>query len=183
MEMTQTRVRVCASMENRKKRQMSKQRKKRDIGLIELWPNIFVISSPPTLRRSLNQGLSSLQPVSLCGPQKGGGIKDDPLWVEAMVMVVVVVVVHLLPAITSSILSSIIDVKRIITLARSPFATSDITVNPLMDPNTRPMQNRPQTFTSAFNTNPRLHADLKPGPRVHIRAKEKKKMFSRHLKL
>lgn len=36
-----------------------------------------------------------------------------------------------LPAITSSILSSIIHVRRIITLTRSPFATSDITVNPL----------------------------------------------------
>lgn len=105
------------------------------------------------------------------GPQKGGGIKDEPLWVEAMV----VVVVHLLPAITSSILSSIIDVKRIITLAGSPFATSDITVNPLMDPNTLPMQNRPQTFVSAFNTNLRLHADLKPGPWVHIQETEKKK--------
>lgn len=142
---------------------------KRDLGLIELWPNVFDTSSPPTLSRSLNQGLSSLHTVALCCPQKCGGIKDDLLWVEAMV-----VVVHLLPAITSSILSSIIDVKRIITLAGSPFATSDITVNPWMDPNTHPMQNRPQTFVSAFNTNPRLHADLKLGPRVHIQVKEKK---------
>lgn len=88
-----------------------------------------------------------------------------------------VVLVLLLPAITFSILSSIIDVKRIITLAGSPFATSDITVNPMMDPNTRPMQNRPQTSVSAFNTNPRLHADVKPGPRVHIQEKEENKMF------
>lgn len=41
------------------------------------------------------------------------------------------VCVCVLPAITSSILSSIIHVRRIITLTRSPFATSDITVNPL----------------------------------------------------
>lgn len=46
--------------------------------------------------------------------------------------------------------------KRIITLARSSFATSDITVNPLMNTNTQ-MQNRPQTFVSARNTNTRLH--------------------------
>lgn len=67
-------------------------------------------------------------------------------------MVVVVLVACLLPAFTSSILSSIIDVKRIITFAGSPFVTSDITVNPSMDPNT-PMQSRPQTSMSVPNTN------------------------------
>lgn len=75
--------------------------------------------------------------------------------------------VCLLPAITSFILGSIIHVRRIITLARSPFASSDITVNPLnthTHKNMHTMLNRPPrivVLTFYTHKNIRTHCTYK----------------------
>lgn len=50
--------------------EQEKQQKKRDLRLIELLPNIFDISSPPTRSRSLNRGLSSLRPWLSVDPRR-----------------------------------------------------------------------------------------------------------------
>lgn len=115
---------------------------------IELWPTITI---PPFITKTPHCQLVSPTKVSpvwawwlSVGPRslEDWGWQRDPLsfdgWGDSRVGVwgCVYVCVCVLQAITSSILSSIIHVRRIIALGRSPLASSDITVNPLKHTNT-----------------------------------------------